>query len=403
MQSFMLPPNGQATPSSIARKRKMAEQLMGSMGDTSPVGSWTQGLARVLQAGVGGYVANKADSQEAAGRQGANVALIKALQGKDSNGTLEAMQDPWLNEGQQGMLADQWKQLNDPNREIDMQLKKAQLSKLQRPDLQMFGEHDSAYDPSTKTWVTPPVPEGGASSGLFDSKSVEGQALNYLIQTQKITPDQAAQIGAGKPITGADGSMHFLTPQDIVQAAQQAQTSLNGQPNVPAQAGIPLGPPKKTESEIKGEAIQSGIGSSVATIMDGGTPDKPFPILDELASLQNSAGANVPGGRMIMTGKAQKGFDALKNIAQNYIYALSGQQAPEQEVMRAMSSVMPSPIDGPEAIAGKQARLMDMIKTIDSRAQGPGGQPSQQVTPPPTGQAPPSAPPSNSNDPLSIR
>jgi hypothetical protein len=140
------------------------------------------------------------------------------------------------------------------------------------------------------------------------------------------------------------------------------------------QYGIPLGPEKKTEAQIKGEAIQSGVTTSVQTLMEGGTRENPFPILDELGQVGNSVGANVPYGRAIMSGRAQKAYDALKNIAQNYIYALSGQQAPETEVLRAMQSVTPNPFDGPDAKAGKQARLGDMIATINSRAQGPGGQ-----------------------------
>lgn len=49
------------------RRRRLAEALLKSGSDTSPVGHWTQGLARVAQALVGGWDMNQADKSDAAG------------------------------------------------------------------------------------------------------------------------------------------------------------------------------------------------------------------------------------------------------------------------------------------------------------------------------------------------
>jgi len=225
--------------------------------------------------------------------------------------------------------------------------------------------------------------------GLFDSKSVEGQALNYLIQTNTLTKDQAAQIGAGKPITGADGSMHFLTPADIVKAAQQQQTGVPGQPNQqPAQAGIPLGPAKKPEAQIKGESRESGIESSVATLTQGATPNNPMPMFDDLGNWWNTAGNAMPGqtGRVLLTPEGKQAVDATRNVIQNYIYTLSGAQAPDSEVNRQMEMVIPSVTDDTETINKKKLRLLDMIKTISTAAQGPGGQSRAMPIPQPMSQ-----------------
>jgi hypothetical protein len=49
--SFILPPKrspNDMTPETVQRNRRMAEALMGSAIDTSPVGHWTQAIARVI-------------------------------------------------------------------------------------------------------------------------------------------------------------------------------------------------------------------------------------------------------------------------------------------------------------------------------------------------------------------
>lgn len=211
------------------------------------------------------------------------------------------------------------------------------------------------------------------NGGMFDGKSVEGQALNYLIQTGGLTKDQAAQIAAGKPITGADGSMHFLTPEAIVNAADAAKSSQTEGGGQASQAGIPLGPAKKTEAQIKGEAILAGAVDSFQPAVSG---------FDNLKDSTGQIGGELgDAGRFLQSGEYQVTADAVKNITQAYIYALSGQQAPEAEVQRQMSIVMPRYLDKDAAIEGKRKRLMSMINTIKSRAQGPGGEDQSQKQP----------------------
>lgn len=63
------------TPEQVKRQREIAAALMQSGTDTSPVGHWTQGLARVAQALVGRIVENRAERAETEGRAGAASAL----------------------------------------------------------------------------------------------------------------------------------------------------------------------------------------------------------------------------------------------------------------------------------------------------------------------------------------
>lgn len=73
-------------PSEVDQRRKMATALMSQGMDASPVGHWTQGLARVLQGGLGGYYQGSANRGEKEGQAAANTQLTQAL----NSGNLES-------------------------------------------------------------------------------------------------------------------------------------------------------------------------------------------------------------------------------------------------------------------------------------------------------------------------
>lgn len=89
----------QAIPRGASRSQQLlAQQLMQAGTDTSPVGHWTQALARVVQGGVGGHMQRKQDTAEGE-RQTAIGEALKGLQGGDqgqvanlANAGPEAMQ-----------------------------------------------------------------------------------------------------------------------------------------------------------------------------------------------------------------------------------------------------------------------------------------------------------------------
>jgi hypothetical protein len=68
----------QVTPEQIAMQQKIALQNQQAGMDTSPVGSWTQGLARVAQALVGNMQARRADKLQSA-NQSATQQIMQSL------------------------------------------------------------------------------------------------------------------------------------------------------------------------------------------------------------------------------------------------------------------------------------------------------------------------------------
>jgi GH24 family phage-related lysozyme (muramidase) len=74
--------------------------------------------------------------------------------------------------------------------------------------------------------------------GPFRGNAVDAQALNFLVQNGQLTAQQAAEVAAGKQITGPDGQILFMTPSAIM-AGQGGGQQPQGQPAQPGAPGAP--------------------------------------------------------------------------------------------------------------------------------------------------------------------
>lgn len=211
--SFILPANGKATPKSLERRRKMAESLMASGMDTSPIASPWQGAARMAQALVGGLAQRRADKEEAAGQQSARDAMTKALMGGDKSAMLEALNNPWMDNASLQLVGDAWQQANKPPAP---------------PELKDMGNGQMyQYDPQN--------PQGGQ---VFTPPGYKPPPGNRLI-----TGAEAAQMGLppgaynqdpeGK-ITEIGGGKVNITLQDEVNQRRQIAETLGIKPDDPA-------------------------------------------------------------------------------------------------------------------------------------------------------------------------
>lgn len=118
------------TPADVAKKRAVAEAMMQEGTSYAPVQHWTQGLARVAQALVGGIEDRRATEAEQQGRQGfkdrfAKLQAAMSAPGADKNALLAqelaAIDDPYASEGAKAYLSSQvipqQTQLTDDQRE----------------------------------------------------------------------------------------------------------------------------------------------------------------------------------------------------------------------------------------------------------------------------------------------
>lgn len=94
--------NPSMTPTDVDQRRKLAQALMQQGTDASPVGHWTQGLARVLQGGMGGYYGRTASDAEKEGIASRGAFMQQAM--KDPKAAATAgITDPWTTDAAMAM------------------------------------------------------------------------------------------------------------------------------------------------------------------------------------------------------------------------------------------------------------------------------------------------------------
>jgi len=116
---------------------------------------------------------------------------------------------------------------------------------------------------------------------------------------------------------------------------------------------------QRSETLLKGDSIWEGSKDQFKTAVEG---------FDELSNFRNTtAGVMGTVGRVWRTDKGQRAADALEQLGTNYIYALSGQQAPKQEVDNFLNRITPLPTDGPETLKGKKSLIYSAMRAIKTR------------------------------------
>lgn len=194
---------------------------------------------------------------------------------------MQVISDPFMDAGMKQLanaMLQQEMQKRDPSHQLDMDYRRAQIDKLNRdasaekrqPLINAGG--GAIYDPNTGEWLRPPAEDGGNGAFRFGGNSVEAQALNGLMDSGQLTPEQAQQLGAGKTITGPNGEIIFLTPQGVFGSAPDGKTQRLSSEGIPADnSGIPLGnititEPKVTLDERKAMGFADRMSTSGALI-----------------------------------------------------------------------------------------------------------------------------------------
>jgi hypothetical protein len=311
---------------------------------------------------------------------------------------LAAQQQIW----QQRQDAETKAKQADPAYQVELQKSQLDLERAKKTpgQIKVVGSKAVLFpdDGSPPIDVTPSGSTGGKFR--FDGSSVEGQALNGLIDAGKLTEEQAQQMGAGKTITGPNGEMLFLTPQSIFgqgqpqapQAPQQQQgiDIFAGQPpqaqqadpqtapqsvqqSAPAQdqqnAPIPLTAPKApSKDELDAAGFADRLNESGGIIDNN--ENQGLNTID-----QYLAGRWVPGfiGNGII-GKTNPDFQLFDQARRNFTNAQlrreSGAVISPEEEQNANKQYFPVPGDQPEVIAQKRANRAAAIKAM-SRSAGP--------------------------------
>lgn len=117
-----------------------------------------------------------------------------------------------------------------------------------------------------KLEAIPGGPKDEGKKGLFSGASVEGQALNHLVESGLLTKEQAITWAAGKTATGPNGQLDFITPR----SAPTGGGSAGNAPGAPAISSVRAGQMATQDKEAIMEADKAAesAAGAVASLED---------------------------------------------------------------------------------------------------------------------------------------
>ncbi len=208
------------------------------------------------------------------------------------------------------------------------------------------------------------LPEITAAAGLPATPSeteVKGGILQGLVNDHKLTDQQLVDLATGnKP--------------------REAPTGYQWAPDGKSLEFIPHGPAdpstagKTTEATRRNQQLASVITPELHSLLGDGTPQNPG-TFDALSNgWSQAADANIPfvgrPGRMLTSGEYQQAQNSLKTIVASYLYSVSGATANPGEVDNLVSVLTPQFGENPTSVAGKKARLQQMVEAVQAAATG---------------------------------
>lgn len=353
----------------------------------------------------------------AGGREGALYAL-QSQQGNPVAGRLAKelmmgqMQDQQSdNRWQQRFDAQQGAQDKRYEQVAQQQAEAAALQHQQRLAMQQnqFAQQNAMFD--RRAAAEAPVP--GQPKPVFSGQSVEGQALNGMVESGALTRDQAMTIGAGKTITGPKGEVIFMTPQGIVAQmpgnSPQSAIPIPTQPQVaPAQPqAIPpqaVQPQTQIPSQEQSQIPQSNIpgialtgpktsGMNTSQGLAAGFADRMSRSIDQIVNnkdagtdyVQNALGSVPLVGNSMVSDEYQVFNQARRDFINAQLRRESGAAIAPSEIENATEQYMPRPGDSPAVLAQKEKALMLALDAMVREAgpsYSPPKQPQEQQAPP---------------------
>ena len=122
-----------------------------------------------------------------------------------------------------------------------------------------------------------------------------------------------------------------------------------------SQGGVGNRPP--TEGDYRAKQIVASISGDIPEAIGG------FDLMTPYAGTLEGIGANALNDE-----DSQAAIDAIRNVATQAVYAISGAGTTENEMKNKVASMVPSVGDKGKALRNKKRRLIDTIKSMTTRA-----------------------------------
>jgi hypothetical protein len=331
--SFMLPPNGQATPATIAQRRRLAAALLQQAGDASPVASPWQAVARLAQGLVGGIDEGRANSQEQQGISGANKALAAALQGNDPNALATAFNDPFVSPQAAIMAREQYQIAHPPP-----------------PDPFTLGPGDVRYGSNGQVIASGPAPQP--------------------------KPPDPFTLGEGQVRYGPNGEVIASGPSKTSQPSAgfvQGPNDANGRPTWIPITGGPQDPNRPVPvRNLRPTTDQSNAAGFYDRMTEADKILSDPAIATEGMSLIEKNAARLPfgAGNYVVSENYQKFDQATRNFVNAVLRKESGAAISEGEFENARRQYFPQPGDSKEVLQQKAQNRATAIAAMH-RSAGP--------------------------------
>lgn len=207
--------------------------------------------------------------------------------------------------------------------------------------------------------VFPSDQNASGGTQFFSGKSVEAQGLNYLIGQGTLSKEQAANVAAGKAVTGPNGEIIFMTPQGIYQ-----QPAAGGSPE-PVQPGgnIPITGPKYSEDMRKAGGFAMRADAADKIVSD-----------PRVTAAGSSMGENLKSAAPFGLGNylTSDNFQSFDQAQRDFVNAVlrreSGAAISESEFDNARKQYLPQPGDGKVVLDQKAANRKLAIQSLQSSA-----------------------------------
>jgi len=250
MQSFLIPaadPN--ATPSTIAARRKLAEAMLAASTDAQPVQSWSQGAAKIAQAMMGGLAMRRAGQEEAAGRKSAGEALAAALNGNPSQQDYgPALSNPWIDPSVVTGIMNHRDQVAYQQQQMGLQQQQFQLAQDQAKQSQAWHDQQMQLEQDKFRWE-----QGGPQRNIDMFNGVVGGGVPPG-QPQAAGPQQAAS-SIPAPMPPGPGAAQDGMPPVTYRA-----------PGVPGGQGVTAMPGRGIDVAAQQAAAAGGATPEQATL-----------------------------------------------------------------------------------------------------------------------------------------
>jgi len=220
-----------------------------------------------------------------------------------------------------------------------------------------------------RTGETRPAGGGAGGGGSFlTGNALETQALRHLVETKQMTEDQAAQWAAGKTITGPNGEILFISPDQLLDAAgMKGGRAGEGKRGGPLQ--ITGGKP--TEDQKKAKGFYDRTIAADAILSDPKISAAGQGSFDKTVS-------GLPGSQYITSTEFQQFSQAQRDFINATLRRESGAAISESEFENARQQYFPQPGEPKEVVEQKAAARRRVIQSLKESWQPASISPNEQ-------------------------